>query len=602
MSCRARVLAMRWAAIAGLLLQWSCRPAPAPMAPLPAIPALAADEPEVATPPSIEYSLRLLPGDPPAVEVGVTLSRTTGQTTEWSLDDWGGISDPERSVREVRAFDRAGQPLSLSSPKARTWLVRHASDAGIRLTYRLVSAHAETTGDSDTYYRPVVTSQRLHLIGSTALLYPLALDDEALPITVKWLGFADAGWSVVHSMSAHPHSFSVSTVLSKFRHTVFYAGDIRLVPRDTPRGRIQLAVSDSRWAFRDDELADLAVQVIDFERAFFDDPGTPYFLVTLLPVGRYAAESSRLGGTGLSQSFAMFASPGHSLRANADAPTRGFAGLLAHEMFHQWNGGTLRLEATGEPGREYWFSEGFTDFYTARVLVRLGHLTVEGYARAISDLLATYEASPVRDEPNATIAQRFWSDPDVHKLPYLRGFLVALLLEHELRRRGGDRLDHLMRELVERAAQRDRRLTEDELFATFTDLAGERTSQRLRALVEQGGMPELPRDLLAPCLTLESVERPQFEAGFDVDASFDAYVVQGVVAGSAAHRAGLRDGQHLEGFDLHWGDVERPVRLTVRDGQRQRKLEFLPIGAARVVPGFVVPDPPPSLETCLAVL
>ena len=62
------------------------------------------------------------------------------------------------------------------------------------------------------------------------------------------------------------------------------------------------------------------------------------------------------------------------------ADTEAWEPFLAHELFHLWNGTALSLD-----GQQYWFTEGFTDYFSRLLLLRLGRITWE---RFLADLEA----------------------------------------------------------------------------------------------------------------------------------------------------------------------------------------------------------------------
>ncbi|MGH7149403.1 MAG: hypothetical protein ACREIU_01830, partial [Planctomycetota bacterium] len=83
-------------------------------------------------------------------------------------------------------------------------------------------------------------------------------------------------------------------------------------------------------------------------------------------------------------------------------------------------------------------------------------------------------------------------------------------------------------------------------------------------------------------------ERASYEPGFDVQGSLAAKVVRGVVEGSEAHRAGLRDGQRLKRWSVAPGRTDTPIALTVEEEGGERRLSFLPEGKPVAVPRFRV--------------
>jgi predicted metalloprotease with PDZ domain len=81
---------------------------------------------------------------------------------------------------------------------------------------------------------------------------------------------------------------------------------------------------------------------------------------------------------------------------------------------------------------------------------------------------------------------------------------VAMLLDDAIRRKSGgtQNLDDVMRMLADEARSRVGGFTTDDLFGIFAGFADDAALQKLRALVDNGGMPDL-KGLFAPCLSIE---------------------------------------------------------------------------------------------------
>jgi predicted metalloprotease with PDZ domain len=181
----------------------------------------------------------------------------------------------------------------------------------------------------------------------------------------------------------------------------------------------------------------------------------------------------------------------------------------------------------------------------------------------------------------------YWDDRDVQRLPYHRGDLIAMLLDRELRAAsGGERgLDELMRALV-REGRDGLRVSTEGLLARFAEAGAGELVPLLSEALEGGRTLPVPADLFAPCLAMELTDEPLFEAGFDVDRTLAERVVHGVVPGSRAHAAGLRDGQPVRGLSVHRGRTDRPVEVTVVDDGRERRIEYEPLGERVALPRF----------------
>jgi predicted metalloprotease with PDZ domain len=101
-----------------------------------------------------------------------------------------------------------------------------------------------------------------------------------------------------------------------------------------------------------------AAPAVQIERAFFEDAGVPRFVVIVFPLGTGEHE---YGGTAYTRSFDLALASGTKLEPDVLA-------RIAHEYFHTWNGGLIAPEAFED--LTYWFTEGFTSFYAARLRYR----------------------------------------------------------------------------------------------------------------------------------------------------------------------------------------------------------------------------------------
>jgi predicted metalloprotease with PDZ domain len=152
-----------------------------------------------------------------------------------------------------------------------------------------------------------------------------------------------------------------------------------------------------------------------------------------------------------------------------------------------------------------------------------------------------------------------------------------------------------MRVLVD-AGRKGATITSDRVLGLIESLTSTAFGARLRATVVDGAVLAIEPSLLEPCLTATTVKLWTYELGFDWPATQAGRKVVGVQPGSAAARAGLRDGDSLTGFSMYQGDPDRQVELKV--GPARRKISYLPRGKQILVPRFAAHD----AETCADVL
>jgi hypothetical protein len=540
----------------------------------------------------------------PLVRVHLAVTGEPDGTSAFEVEpQWGGVGSVAQLLGALEARGRGGRLLELTATGDSSWEARHEPGEELELSWTLRGELAPNTATPDTAgneYRPLVRADLFHAIGGTSLAWPAWMaDGEPRKIALEWRGFREAGWDATSSHGGHGGGagrVEARCSIGAFRHAVFLAGRLRREERVLPGGgTLEIAVAPGSNGTPGGEcfdfagFADLAASIVAAEREFFDDPGPPRYLITLLPTPSLGPGSFSMGGTGLTDSFALFLSEGVALAPGSDERLR-VARLLAHEHMHAWNGHVIQPAPPEELC--YWFSEGFTEFYTGRMLLAAGLITPAERVAILNERLAGYWTSAARNLPNREIQERFWQSQEVQELPYARGELVAIALDHEIRRAsGGARsLDDLMRELLV-DARAGAHHTLDDLIARFARWTSPAFAAGIRAVVADGADVVLAPDTWSEWLALETRPGARYELGFDLEASAAAGVVSGVVPGSNAWNAGLRDGQRLARFDGQPGLADAPVTAAVLDGTpaasaRPLELRWLPRGQPIDLPAF----------------
>jgi predicted metalloprotease with PDZ domain len=532
----------------------------------------------------VEYSIELRTEPELTVAYTLTVPAAADGTTVFEVDEnWGGVANAAELALDVRVVDASGQSLAIQKPQPHQWQVRAEASERLTASWHLAANDFQADSNPRVHYQPILTPTLFHMIGNLGLLQAQHLtDDRPRRIAVRWRGFQEAGWKVASSFSLDPAGFEITAPLHEVRNAVYLAGALRIYEVDV-RGRpVGVAMAGEEWSFRDEDfLADVQT-IVAAERAFFADDDFGFYLVSLIPVGVANPQSRSLGGTGLVQSFALFLQPDTRLGSRTGEEFSVHV-LLAHEMFHHWNG---RIIGRADPEElVYWFSEGFTDFYARRILHRAGYGGSEEYASNLNRKLRDYWLSPACTASNAEIQTDFWRNPDVGQLPYLRGDLVALLLDAEIRRSsdGAQSLDDFMRDAVERGRAGER-VSTDSLLARVEEWTDAAFAQRLWEIVVEGRMVTIDAELFAPCFELTFEDMPAFDPGFDVAASMTDRVVRGLRADSAAALAGLRDGQPIVGWSMMPGRADVPIELTVQEKGEERTVRWQPQGQVLRVP------------------
>ncbi len=494
---------------------------------------------------------------------------------------WAGTEDSSGDLKDVRAQGADGRELVLEAAGRGRWDVQANPRETICVRWSVPKNGFLQSQVHQDHYRAALTDELFHAIGFHLWIAPAALATERpVRIALDWQGFDELGWTCVSSFGTAAH-LSIERPLDEFRGAVFLAGRYALHERSIRGRRLVVALPEHGLLGADDGFADLCTRVVATQRAFFDDWTYPFYLISAVPTLPADPHSHSMGGTGLVDSFALFLQQGTDLGPQASIRPQ-ILHVLAHEMFHNWCGHGTPVRGPEELC--YWFSEGFTDFFTRRLLLRAGLSTREEYAASLEQSLREYLHNPRRNCTNAEIRAGFWKERDTGEMPYRRGDLVAARLDFAIRRRSAGRqsLDDFLRESVELGRRRQEADVASllERIERWTDA---RLAAELRTVIVRGATLELPADTFAPCLSIEPESVPTYQLGFDFEATRKSNVITGLVPGSAAARAGLAEGQKLVGFaDLRRAD--QPVHVSVLVDGTRKDISYLPQGPVETLP------------------
>ncbi len=511
-----------------------------------------------AAPERVEYTLTpvLEHGALSAVQIDLRFRGEADGTTALLLpDNWGGQQELWRAIEAIEVV--SGATLHDDEEPA-TRSLTHRPNARIHVRYRVIQDwEGEPSAGEGNPYRPIIRPGYFHLNGNAALIEPSL--DGASPVRLRVRNLP-RGWNFASDLE---HG---GLVLARARTSISVGGDFRVLHGADPNVRVAIR---GQWSFTDAEFSAQVAEIIAGQRRFFGDQSSPY-LVTVVQLHAPDPGWLSIGGTGLDDAFAFFATP------NAEA--RPITRTLAHEGLHTWIPGRIGGMPEEDEAENYWLSEGFTDFFTGRVLVREGVWTPEDFAADLNSMLRAYAQSPVRSEPNARILADFWANREVQQLPYQRGRLLATIWDQRLREQGHD-LDDVVLDMRDRAQAGDP-LDAAPMLPIVTERFGVDIASDLATYAEQGAAVLLPEDAFAPCGRVVTLQLAPFHRGFDIDATTaNGNIIAGVDPGLPAYAAGVRNGMTLirrVGGEI--GDSEREITYLVRDGETERSFSYMPRG------------------------
>ncbi|ASS47869.1 MAG: peptidase [Candidatus Fluviicola riflensis] len=396
------------------------------------------------------------------ITVTTTLSKPADSSYFYYANEiWG----EENLFQSISNFKGAGKGYRFRMvPDSNRIVVYHPTATTVSFSY---TVRQDYPGDSPNIFaRPRLQPTFFHALGQSLFVMPEAVfesgkEDPEMDATIDWIGFPKE--FAIHNMlgSQELHQSFNGKLWTEFYNTLFVGGDYRIHSFEHQNKKVYFAIRGNWTTFQDDQLLALFQRTLITQRDFWNDQDFDYYTVIMTPTLTsndsimYPGQS--VNGSRIYNGF-MIQSTNNPFN---DLGTIKY--IFNHEMMHDWIGGKITM---AHEELNYWFSEGFTDYYAYKNQLRNGALTPEEWrAKFNEDVLKAHYINPERNEPNYRIKDDFWTNYNIEKLPYRRGTLFAFWLDQQLlvSSNGKTSLDDFMRTLLIHCTENEVLFT-DELF------------------------------------------------------------------------------------------------------------------------------------------
>ncbi len=228
---------------------------------------------------------------------------------------------------------------------------------------------------------------------------------------------------------------------------------------------------------------------------------------------------------------------------------------LAHEMLHTFVGGLDKPEGL----LSSWYSEGMAVYYARLLLLRAGQITPAQFLDDLNTTAGRYYTNALIRTPNSEIPGRFWEDTRIRVLPYDRGSMYFAVVNGEVRAASAGKrsLDDLLLAMLDRR-QNKPPVDEAAWIDVVTKELGGKGKTEFQAMLS-GAIMVPESGGFGPCFTRTTRMLRRYQLGFDPKVLVERKrIIRGLIPGSAAERAGIRDGD----------EITRPVPQDALQGQQ----------------------------------
>ncbi len=502
-----------------------------------------------------------------AVELTIRFKADRNGRTRLDLPDhWGG---GEHFYDRLKGLEITGA-TSVSAPKPARRMIVSKPLAPITVRYRIEANRTagQEVPDEGNYSYPVVAPDWFYITAPGLIA----------TVDGRDVGDVHFGWALPegwHGATNLEYPLPKDMQTSADQAVLLAGKDVQIATLKVPSGELRVAWRGKFTGFDADGFNSAVSDIIGAEQAFWGE-GQRHFLVTLAPTEPVAGRSIR--GSGLGQSFAMVAAP--------DTDMAGLKIILAHEYFHSWNPVWLGGFDEDNEKAEYWFSEGFTDYYGRKLAYESKAVDAAQFMAAWNEALKAYASSPYRTTPNTIVTEKFWSDDQVQKLPYQRGSMLAAMLDTRWRAQGKsiDGFMHVLR--AQAKADTAARAPHRPLMERLNRAAkayGVDFGDLIDRYMITGEAMILPEDAF-PGFRVVTQDLPVRDLGYDPDKSRAAGAFSGVAADGPAYAAGIREGMKRLKVDSQNGVDGRETITAIVEGAdgKPMTISFHPEGKAMI--------------------
>ena len=371
-----------------------------------------------------------------------------------------------RYLRDLTGTDANGEKIPITEIGKTQWMVEPENDLPVTLCYKVLLNHEEREWQWGKPETPYVQEDCIFLPGY-ALFIVGEVDDVELCVDVPDNWRVSTSWQRIGSQG---HRFAVTDendLMSAY--LLLGTHSERMVKSN--EAEIVLAMGGCFKASMDEVQRTVGSLLQAYSGVF---AGTPQNRMLFI-----ANSDEKHHGGGVSGSSISVLMGG-----SLDETDRSFwVPLIAHEVCHIWNGKTI-----GFKWQEYWFSEGFTEYYSRIVCTRLGLTSEDDFLR---DLERKWELYLSRQD-DISIREAGENKSSNHELVYEGGSLVAAALDLQIRKRTHSRrsLDDVMKQMYQEFGLTGTEYTMNDVIRIVSQIADEDLEPFFRKYV--GGTERLP--------------------------------------------------------------------------------------------------------------
>lgn len=234
------------------------------------------------------------------------------------------------------------------------------------------------------------------------------------------------------------------------------------------------------------------------QRKFWQDFDFPFFFMLHIPNHK---EKDLYGEAKLN----AFLVNSKDINLASEQDWADLAWVVSHEHFHTWLPGKMFSSLIQNFDSLSWFIEGFTEYYAMVTAYRADILSIEQIIDEVNHHLFYYHSSKVKNKTNEFIVENRYLDYETQKLPYQKGFILALQWDEKIKNRtlNQNSLDDVMHDLIKKQKEENFSLSSLDIAEIAKEYIGKDALNDLEDYIINGKTLPVPYYLLGRKCSIE---------------------------------------------------------------------------------------------------
>lgn len=442
--------------------------------------------------------------------------------------------------------------------------LKYKKNARIQITYHLKNAVEDTIPGRGQEYLPTIKPSYFTLFTNSGFILPEDNSGNRYNFTIRWKNYPEqyASKPITSFGNGLAQKLNFATV-EDLQNGILVGGDYRLYEQQNEQKQITYFAIRGKWSFKDSEMSKLVESTLQQQRKFWDDYSTKNYLITVSAGGYENEFEQSYTGTGLQNSFAVTAVCNNMTQVNS------LHYLFHHELMHHWIGNQIKNGADEE--LSYWFSEGFTDYFSRKNMFESGLITKEEYTKLLDSVLAIHYNNPLATAHNDSIKANFWGGTYYGKLPYNRGSIFAYYLDGKLQKVSNGQYDlkYVMRLMLSETKLEKRQFSWQWLQGEILNLMNYDISSDYKKYIQNGELIpiEALNENLNNQLEMRQTKIPASGFVMEKDPSSGKTFVTKIEKNSGIETSGLLAGDEIKGYSIYGSVYQESEVYILRDGK-----------------------------------